>query len=450
MKFVDEATIRVEAGAGGKGCIGFRREKYIPFGGPDGGDGGDGGTIWAVADYNLNTLADFRFNRTFRAERGSDGEGSNCRGAYGNDMEVGMPLGTLIYDEGTGELIGELTRSNQRIKIAQGGFHGLGNVRFKSSTNRAPYQATKGSPGEARDLRLELSLMADVGLLGLPNAGKSTLLSAVSAARPKIADYPFTTLYPQPGVVAVGELRSFVMMDIPGLIEGAASGAGLGIRFLKHIQRTRLLLHLVDIQPPSGADIVESIKTINAELKEFNAELGARDQWLVFNKIDQMSEEESQALIQKALKRLKWKGRWFAISSVSRAGLKELLHAAMDWVQEHNSTEPEQMLGAPETEVAPKAKPKSKLKAHPGSVWKAPKAEKITKAKPVAKAAKSKKVVKKAVKVSKRTKAKKPVAKAKKVAKVVKAVKAKKVIKAKKVVKAKKAVKPKKSKSKRK
>ncbi|MES2490759.1 MAG: GTPase ObgE [Pseudomonadota bacterium] len=434
MKFVDEATIRVEAGAGGKGCIGFRREKYIPFGGPDGGDGGDGGTIWAVADYNLNTLADFRFNRTFRAERGGDGEGSNCRGAYGNDMEVGMPLGTLIYDEGTGELIGELTRTTQRIKIAQGGFHGLGNVRFKSSTNRAPYQATKGSPGEARDLRLELSLMADVGLLGLPNAGKSTLLSAVSAARPKIADYPFTTLYPQPGVVAVGALRSFVMMDIPGLIEGAASGAGLGIRFLKHIQRTRLLLHLVDILPPSGADIVESIKTINAELKEFNEEVAARDQWLVFNKIDQMPEDEAQALIQKALKRLKWKGRWFAISSVSRAGLKELLHAAMDWVQEHSSTEPEQLLGAPTVEAEPKAKPKSKLKAHPGSVWKAPKAEKIIQEKPVAKAKAKKavKAVKKAVK-----KATKPAVKAKKIVKATKV-----IVKAKKVIKAKKAAKP--------
>ncbi|MGH8455879.1 MAG: Obg family GTPase CgtA, partial [Stenotrophobium sp.] len=334
MKFVDEATIRVEAGTGGKGCVGFRREKYVPFGGPDGGDGGDGGTIWAVADPNMNTLADFRFNRTFRAERGGDGEGSNCRGAYGDDLVVAMPLGTLIYDEGTGELIGEITHLGQRIKLAQGGFHGLGNVRFKSSTNRAPYQFTKGSPGEARDLRLELSLMADVGLLGLPNAGKSTLLAAASAARPKIADYPFTTLYPQPGVVSVGPLRSFVMMDIPGLIEGAASGAGLGIRFLKHIQRTRLLLHLVDILPPDGSDIVTNIKTINAELKEFSEALAERDQWLVFNKIDQMPEDEALALIKKAVKKLKWKGRWFAISAVSRAGLKELCAAAMDWVDE--------------------------------------------------------------------------------------------------------------------
>ena len=335
MKFVDEATIRVEAGTGGKGCIGFRREKYVPFGGPDGGDGGDGGTIWVEADINLNTLADFRFNRTFRAERGGDGSGANCRGGNGNDMVITMPLGTQIYDEGTDELIGELTRLGMRIKLAQGGFHGLGNVRFKSSTNRAPYKATKGSPGEARDLRLELSLMADVGLLGLPNAGKSTLLASVSAARPKIADYPFTTLYPQPGVVSVGPLRSFVMMDIPGLIEGAADGAGLGIRFLKHIQRTRLMLHMVDILPPDGSDIVTNIKTINAELAEFSEELAQRDQWLCFNKIDQMPADEAMALINKAVKKLKWKGRWFAISAVSRAGLDELLPAVMDWVEAH-------------------------------------------------------------------------------------------------------------------
>ena len=349
MKFVDEATIRVEAGTGGKGCIGFRREKYIPFGGPDGGDGGDGGTIWVEADVNLNTLADFRFNRTFRAERGGDGSGANCRGYNGEDMVITMPLGTLIYDEATDELIGELTRLGMRIKLAQGGFHGLGNVRFKSSTNRAPYKATKGSPGEARDLRLELSLIADVGLLGMPNAGKSTLLASVSAARPKIADYPFTTLYPQPGVVAVGPLRSFVMMDIPGLIQGAAEGAGLGIRFLKHIQRTRLMLHMVDILPPDGSDIVTNIQTINAELSEFSEELGKRDQWLCFNKIDQMPEDEALALIKKAIKKLKWKGRWFAISAVSHAGLDKLLPAVMDWVEEHAPKQPETIWEAPPT-----------------------------------------------------------------------------------------------------
>lgn len=333
MKFVDEARIRVEAGDGGSGCVGFRREKYIPFGGPDGGDGGDGGSIWAVADPNLNTLADFRFTRSFRAARGENGSGANCRGGNGEDMEIAMPLGTRIFDEGTEEVIGELIRPGQRIKIAQGGFHGLGNTRFKSSTNRAPRQFTKGSPGEQRDMRLELSLMADVGLLGLPNAGKSTLLAQVSAARPKIADYAFTTLYPQPGVVSVGPLKSFVMVDIPGLIEGAAQGAGLGIRFLKHLSRTRLMLHLVDILPPDDADIVGHIKTINAELRAFSDDLAAREQWLVFNKVDVMTADESAALIRKALRRLRWKGPWFAISAVTGKGCDALCAAAMQWIE---------------------------------------------------------------------------------------------------------------------
>ncbi|MDM4770826.1 Obg family GTPase CgtA [Solimonas sp. SE-A11] len=335
MKFVDEANIRVEAGDGGAGCISFRREKAIPFGGPDGGDGGDGGSVFAVGDVNLNTLADFRFSRRFRAARGQDGTGSNCTGAGADDLEVRMPLGTRIYDVETAELIGELTKVDQRIKVAQGGFHGLGNVRFKSSVNRTPYKSTKGYPGEQRELRLELSLMADVGLLGMPNAGKSTLLSSVSAARPKIADYPFTTLYPQPGVVSVGMNRSFVMMDIPGLIEGASSGAGLGIRFLKHLQRTRLLLHLVDILPPDESDIVDNIRTINAELKEFGDELAGREQWLLFNKTDVMPDDEWQALIKKALRRLRWKGRWFAISAATQRGLGELSEAAMQWVEQH-------------------------------------------------------------------------------------------------------------------
>jgi len=321
MKFVDEANIRVEAGDGGAGCISFRREKAIPFGGPDGGDGGDGGSVYAVGDINLNTLADFRFTRRFRAARGEDGTGSNCTGAGADDLEVRMPLGTRIYDVETNELIGELTR--------------MGNVRFKSSVNRTPYKSTKGYPGEQRELRLELSLMADVGLLGMPNAGKSTLLASVSAARPKIADYPFTTLYPQPGVVSVGMNRSFVMMDIPGLIEGASSGAGLGIRFLKHLQRTRLLLHLVDILPPDGSDIVDNIRTINGELKEFGEELAGREQWLLFNKTDVMPEDEWQALIKKALRRLRWKGRWFAISAATQRGLGELSEAAMQWVEAH-------------------------------------------------------------------------------------------------------------------
>jgi GTPase len=335
MKFVDEATIRVEAGDGGNGCVSFRRERAIPFGGPDGGDGGDGGSVYAVADVNLNSLADFRFNRVFRAHRGENGTGSNCRGGGGGDIEVAMPLGTQVFDLDTEELIGELTRSGQRIKLAAGGFHGLGNTRFKSSTNRAPRRASPGSPGEQRDLRLELSLLADVGLLGMPNAGKSTLLSAVSAARPKIADYPFTTLYPQPGVVSLGLSRSFVMVDVPGLIEGAADGAGLGIRFLKHLQRTRLLLHLVDILPPDGGDIVEHINTINAELTAFSEELAGREQWLVFNKLDLMPRDEADALCDDALAQLGWQGRSYRISAVGHIGLDALCSDAMEWVEAH-------------------------------------------------------------------------------------------------------------------
>ena len=335
MKFVDEATIRVEAGDGGPGCVSFRRERAIPFGGPDGGDGGDGGNIFAVPDRNLNTLADFRFNRVFRAQRGANGSGANCRGVSGDDLSIPMPMGTLVYDVDTEELIGELTRPGQRIRLAAGGFHGLGNARFKSSVNRSPRKATDGSPGEQRDLRLELSLMADVGLLGMPNAGKSTLLSVVSAARPKIADYPFTTLYPQPGVVSLGLGRSFVMVDIPGLIEGAADGAGLGIRFLKHLQRTRLLLHLVDILPPSGVSIAERVRTVNQELLNFGEELAQREQWLVFNKTDLLPPDEAEALCDAALLELGWEGRSYRISAVARRGLDRLSEDAMAWIEAH-------------------------------------------------------------------------------------------------------------------
>ena len=352
MKFVDEATIRVEAGDGGNGCVSFRRERAIPFGGPDGGDGGDGGNVYAVADVNLNTLADFRFNRVFRAKRGENGTGANCRGASAPDLLVTAPLGTLFYDVETEELIGELTRPDHRLKLAAGGFHGLGNTRFKSSINRAPRKATSGSAGEQRDLRLELSLMADVGLLGMPNAGKSTLLSAVSAARPKIADYPFTTLYPQPGVVSVGLGRSFVMVDIPGLIEGAAQGAGLGIRFLKHLQRTRLLLHLVDVLPPEGGDIVQRVRTINAELMEFNPELADREQWLLFNKTDLMPAAEAKKLCDAALKKLKWKGRSYRISAVAHQGLDDLCRDAMDWVEAH-APPPEEAAPEPAADAEP-------------------------------------------------------------------------------------------------
>ena len=333
MKFVDEASIFVAAGDGGNGCVSFRREKAIPFGGPDGGDGGDGGTVYAVANVNLNTLADFRFTQRFKAQRGQNGGSAGMRGAGGDDLVIPMPLGTRIVDVDTDELIGELTTHGQRIKLAAGGFHGMGNTRFKSSINRSPRQSTPGSAGEIRELALELSLMGDVGLLGMPNAGKSTLLASASAARPKIADYPFTTLYPQPGVVSCGLGRSFVMMDIPGLIEGAASGAGLGIRFLKHLQRTRLLLHLVDVNPPDGGDIVQQIKTIRAEVAEFGDELAEREQWLVFNKADTLPAEDLDALIKKSLRRLRYKGRYFVISAVTRAGVPELAEAAMQWVE---------------------------------------------------------------------------------------------------------------------
>lgn len=355
MKFVDEAKIVVEGGRGGNGCISFLRLKYMPFGGPDGGDGGEGGSVWAIAEPNLNTLADFRYTRRFRAPAGVHGQGSNCTGAAGDDLEVRMPLGTRIFDQATEELIGELMRPGQRIKVAQGGHRGLGNPHFKSSVNRTPYKATKGGEGEVRELRLELSLMADVGLLGLPNAGKSTLLASVSAARPKIADYPFTTLYPQPGVVSLGAARSFTMVDIPGLIEGAADGAGLGIRFLKHLQRTRLLLHLVDIQPPDGSDIVANIRTINGELKGFSAELTHKEQWLVFNKTDLMPEAEWRALVDKAVRRLRWKRPWFAISAATRHGCDELCEAAMAWVeaQAAPAAEPEASAASVETPARP-------------------------------------------------------------------------------------------------
>lgn len=358
MKFVDEASIKVEAGDGGNGCVSFRRERAIPFGGPDGGDGGDGGSIFAVADPNLNTLADFRFTRVFRAPRGSNGTGANCRGASGGDIEIPMPLGSMLFDLATEEKLGELTRVGQRIKVAQGGFHGLGNVRFKSSTNRAPRRATPGSPGEQRDLHIELSLMADVGLLGLPNAGKSTLLAAVSAARPKIADYPFTTLYPQPGVVRTGPHKSFVMVDVPGLIEGAAEGAGLGIRFLKHLSRTRLLLHLVDLAPLGGEDLADSIRTIQDELRRFSEEVAGREQWLVFNKSDLLPAEEAAERAATTLKALNWQGQHFLISAATGHGCAVLCDEAMRWVEAQAPRSEAELLESDALpEVAPPAIP---------------------------------------------------------------------------------------------
>lgn len=293
MKFVDEATIRVAAGNGGPGCVSFRREKFIPRGGPDGGDGGDGGSVWLVATRALNTLADFRVNRRFAARSGEGGSGSDCTGRGGDSLEVPVPCGTRVFEADTDELLGDLTEDGQRLLVAAGGQGGRGNTRFKSSVNRAPRQSTPGTPGEQRTLKLELSLLADVGLLGKPNAGKSTLLRAVSAARPKVADYPFTTLHPGLGVVAVGPLRSFVMADIPGLIEGAADGAGLGIRFLKHLARTRLLVHLVDIAPFDESEPAADAVAVVEELRRFSPDLAAQERWLVLNKVDLVSPEEA-------------------------------------------------------------------------------------------------------------------------------------------------------------
>jgi len=333
MKFVDEATIDVKAGDGGNGCVSFRREKYIPFGGPDGGDGGDGGSVYLIADSNLNTLADFRFERRFQAQRGENGRGRNCTGKSGDDCEVRVPVGTLVYDEDTDELLGDLVAEGQRLLVARGGFHGLGNVRYKSSTNRAPRQSKPGTPGEQRSLRLELKLLADVGLLGKPNAGKSTLIRAISAARPKVADYPFTTLYPSLGVVRVSAHRSFVVADVPGLIEGAAEGAGLGVQFLKHLSRTGLLLHLVDVMPPDGSDPVVDVLTIASELRKFSAELGERERWLVLNKVDLLPHEQRQAHCHDIVGRLDWDGPVFQISALSGEGTESLVVAIMEYIE---------------------------------------------------------------------------------------------------------------------
>lgn len=333
MKFVDEALVQVAAGSGGSGCLSFRREKYIPRGGPDGGDGGDGGSVYLEADSNLNTLVDYRYVRHYRAGNGQSGSGGNCTGKSAENLILPVPVGTTALDEETGEIIGDLTYAGQRILVAQGGFHGLGNTRFKSSVNRAPRQTTKGTPGEQRQLRLELKLLADVGLLGMPNAGKSTFLNAVSAARPKIADYPFTTLIPQLGVVKVDAMRSFVVADIPGLIEGASAGEGLGIRFLRHLTRTRLLLHLVDIQPLDESSPVEAVDIISEELEQFSETLAQRPRWLILNKADLMPPEEAEALRETILEELEWAEECFLISAVSGQGVQELCGRIMEFLE---------------------------------------------------------------------------------------------------------------------
>lgn len=328
MKFIDEARIEVLGGRGGNGCASFRREKFIPKGGPDGGDGGRGGSVWVVADRNINTLIDYRYARKHAAGNGEHGSGADCYGASGADIELRMPVGTVITDEESGATLADLASHGLRVLIAKGGDGGLGNLHFKSSTNRAPRQKTPGQPGEHRRLRLELKVLADVGLLGMPNAGKSTLISAVSNARPKIADYPFTTLHPNLGVVRLEAERGFVIADIPGLIEGAAEGAGLGHQFLRHLARTRLLLHVIDVMPVEpDADPVRDARAIVAELKRYDAALARKPRWLVFNKIDLVPEDQRKTLLADIKRRLRSKAPTFAISAATGEGCRDLMWA---------------------------------------------------------------------------------------------------------------------------
>ena len=334
MKFVDEVEIRVEAGDGGNGCSSFRIEKYIEFGGPDGGDGGDGGDVFLEASESLNTLIDYRFERFHRAKRGQNGQSRDCTGKGSDDLVLKVPVGTRVVDQDTGEQIGDLTHKGQKLLVAKGGWHGLGNTRFKSSTNRAPRQKSDGTPGEIRNLKLELLLLADVGLLGLPNAGKSTLIRSVSAATPKVADYPFTTLVPNLGVVRLDTQRSFVIADIPGIIEGAAEGAGLGTQFLKHLERCRILLHVIDILPIDGTDPLENAKVIISELEQHNAKLAGKPRWVVFNKLDLVLEEEAKEITDAILAGLDWKGQVHSISAFNRTGTKELSQKVMTFIEE--------------------------------------------------------------------------------------------------------------------
>ncbi|CFQ86092.1 MULTISPECIES: Obg family GTPase CgtA [Yersinia] len=332
MKFVDEATILVVAGDGGNGCVSFRREKYIPNGGPDGGDGGDGGDIYLVADENLNTLIDYRFVKSFRAERGENGQSRDCTGKRGKDITIKVPVGTRVLDQGTGEVVGDMTRHGQVLMVAKGGFHGLGNTRFKSSVNRAPRQKTMGTEGETRELMLELLLLADVGMLGLPNAGKSTFIRAVSAAKPKVADYPFTTLIPSLGVVRMDHEQSFVVADIPGLIEGASDGAGLGIRFLKHLERCRVLLHLVDLAPIDESDPIENAKIIINELQQYSENLAEKPRWLVFNKIDLVDPEEAETRAKAIVEALGWEDKYYMVSAANRENVNALCWDVMNFL----------------------------------------------------------------------------------------------------------------------
>jgi GTP-binding protein len=339
MKFVDEATIKVHAGKGGNGCLSFRREKYIPKGGPDGGDGGDGGSVFLVGAEGLNTLIDFRYTRNFKAESGQQGSSAECTGRGGEHLVLQVPIGTTVLDDETGDVLGDITEIGQELKIAQGGFHGLGNTRYKSSTNRAPRQTSPGQEGEVREIKLELKVLADVGLLGLPNAGKSTFIRSVSAARPKVADYPFTTLVPNLGVVGMSGDKSFVVADIPGLIEGASEGAGLGIRFLKHLTRTRLLLHLVDMMPYDISTPGENAQVIEQELAKFSPTLAEGDRWLILNKVDLLPEDEMDARCQEVVDHLDWQGPVFRISGLASQGTKALCAAIMDYIDGHREEE---------------------------------------------------------------------------------------------------------------
>ena len=355
MKFVDEATIDISAGNGGNGCASFRREKFIPFGGPDGGDGGRGGSVYAVGDRNINTLIDYRYARRHEARNGENGRGSDQYGAAAADIVLRMPMGTIVSDAETGEVVAELLVPDEKVCLAKGGDGGFGNLHFKSSTNRAPRQKTSGWPGEQKKLRLELRVLADVGLLGMPNAGKSTFIAAVSNARPKIADYPFTTLHPNLGVVRVGPEQSFVVADIPGLIEGASEGAGLGHQFLRHLQRTRLLLHIVDIAPfDEGVDPVAQARSIVAELKKYDPALHAQPRWLVLNKMDMVPAEERAQRVKDFVRRLRWKGPVFEISALAREGLQPLLHAIHAEVAEarRRAPPPDQRFDTPDASDA--------------------------------------------------------------------------------------------------
>ncbi len=344
MKFVDEAQIFVKAGDGGNGIVSFRREKYIPMGGPDGGDGGDGGSVYVVGSNNLNTLADFRHTRRFVAGRGANGQGNNRTGAKGEDVTIELPLGTVVTTLDSGETVADVDQCDQPMLIARGGFHGLGNARYKSSTNRAPRQCSPGSPGEQFDLKLELKVIADVGLLGMPNAGKSTFIRAVSAARPKVADYPFTTLHPNLGVVSLARHRSFVVADIPGLIEGAADGVGLGIRFLRHLQRTRLLLHIIDVLPGAEAEApVESARKILRELKRYDEALYAKPRWLVLNKLDLVPEAERDALCQSIVDGLQWDGPVYRVSAIAGDGVDSLCEDVMSMLEQIETPDDEDL-----------------------------------------------------------------------------------------------------------